>query len=114
MRSEMVSKLIYISGPISQTNGCERKFGQACEWLRDQGHRVLNPMDIPPPIYEGSLVEQEVWVYYMKEAVAMLLGADCVYMLEGWEQSKGAKLEFKLATDLDIPVHYAADDYKYV
>ena len=55
-----------------------------------------------------------LWVYYMKKALALLVESDCIYMLDGWEKSKGARLEFWIATELNIPVHYAHEDHKYV
>ena len=104
---------VYISGPITNNPASWLSFKKAQQFLGSGGHKVYNPMDIeePNPVTE---TEEETWVYYMKKALKMLLGADCIYMLEGWEESRGARMEFWVATQLNIPVHYAHEDYKYV
>jgi nucleoside 2-deoxyribosyltransferase len=126
MRSTLKSQTVYISGPITNNIEHPAHFVEAKSWLKNEGHRVLSPLDIaPPPSNDSSAAshnmwkdsqqeKSETWCYYMKEAIQMLTKADCIYMLEGWEASKGARLEFYLATELNIPVHYAYEDYKYV
>jgi len=110
------AKTVYISGPITDKIGHSIHFEQASSWLKNEGHIVLNPMDILSPLEKGvdCSTEEEKWGYYMKEAVRMLTTADCIYLLEDWEKSKGARLEFNLATELHIPVHYAQKDHNYV
>jgi|7_EtaG_2_1085326.scaffolds.fasta_scaffold360276_2 hypothetical protein len=103
---------VYISGPITGSLQAGCCFKKAQEWLSNQGHTVLNPMDIPEP--QDNLKNEDLWVYYMKKALALLVDADSIYMLEGWEKSRGARMEFWIATELNIPVHYAHEDYKYV
>ena len=113
MRSRAKSQLIYISGPITGMLQSTTRFKETEKWLKNDGHKVLNPMEIEDPTPDG-MDSDAVWDYYMKEALAMLLTADCIYMMEGWEHSKGARLEFWVAKELNIPVHYAHEDYKYV
>lgn len=113
MRSRAKSQLVYISGPITGVLQSTIRFRETEKWLRNDGHKVLNPMDIEDPT-DNNLEEEELWIYYMKVALKMLLTADCIYMMEGWEKSKGARMEFQVATELNIPVHYAHEDYKYV
>ena len=113
MRTRVKSEVVYISGPISGTSDAEDRFGKAAEWLKNDGHKVLNPMDIPNP--PKNLDEtQAIWVYYMREAIKMLVDADCIYMMEDWDTSAGSRLEFNLATNLEIPIHYAENDDRYV
>ena len=116
MRSRTKSQSVYISGPITNKLDHSIQFEKAQSWLRNDGHKVLSPLDIPHPSEKGvdCTTQEETWCYYMKGAIQMLAQADCIYMLEGWETSKGARLEFNLATELNIPVHYAHEDYKYV
>ena len=113
MRSRLKAHLVYISGPITGVLQSTLRFKEAEKWLKNDGHKVLNPMDIedPDPVSE---TQEETWVYYMKKALTMLVTADCIYMMEGGEKSKGARMEFWVATELNIPVHYAHEDYKYV
>jgi len=42
----------------------------------------------------------------MKEDLKALLDCDGIYMLRGWEQSKGAKIEYELAMNLGIKRYY--------
>jgi hypothetical protein len=47
----------------------------------------------------------------MREAVKYLLEADTIVLLPGWEESKGARLEVGIATELDlIVVEYVEND----
>ena len=111
MRSR-IPHTVYVSGPISHTPNHMNDFKSAVEFLKDGGHRVLDPLDIKVP--QGNLSKEDEWVYYMKEAIKLLMDADCIYMLEGWEASKGALLERDLSKELRIPIYYASEDYKYV
>lgn len=96
---------LYISGPITGVFNSDDAFGQVEKVLKADGYTVLNPMEISPPFFPDEK-RDKLWVYYMKKAIPMLLEADCIYMLKGWETSKGARLEFWLATQLNITVHY--------
>jgi hypothetical protein len=40
----------------------------------------------------------------MRADIALLLGCDYIYMLRGWELSKGAKLELDVASSCGIEV----------
>jgi len=98
--------IVYISGPISETKSAEvtqRLFDDAEALLKNNGYMVLNPLDIPPP---PSWIKDE-WAYYMKLALPMVLRADCIYVLEGWSNSKGSKLELHVAERLGINVFYS-------
>ena len=81
MRSRAKSQLIYISGPITGMLQSTIRFKETEKWLRNDGHKVLNPMEIENP-RPNTETEEDTWVYYMKEALAMLLTADCIYMME--------------------------------
>ena len=41
---------------------------------------------------------------HMRVDIALLLECDCIYMLQGWELSKGAKLELDVASSCGIKV----------
>ena len=45
----------------------------------------------------------------MRESIKALATTDKIYMLKGWEDSKGAKLERVIAQGLDIPILYEED-----
>ena len=77
---------IYIAGPVTGRTDYEEKFNAAEGRLRSMGHDVLNP------IKEGLV---DGWEYrdYINRGFRLLMEADAIYMLPGWEKSPGARLE---------------------
>lgn len=74
-------------------------FHRAAKFLRDHGEYVLNPAEI-------CAEDGHSWGYYMRKDIAAMIQCDAIYLLYGWENSKGAKLEKYLAEALGIAVHY--------
>jgi len=101
---------IYISGPISHDPYHEEAFTKAGQYLMHLGYEVINPIDIPDMDFDGPDRDVQRWNYFMREAIKMLMDCDQIYMLEGWEDSRGAKLEQKIALDLAMPMMYEAED----
>jgi len=90
---------IYISGPITgmpENNRCA--FDAAAERLRREGWSVVSPMDI-----EGQC---KTWEEYMRHDLRALLGCDAIYLLEGWEKSRGATLEHRVAVELGLAIEH--------
>jgi len=87
---------IYIAGPMTgyENYNFDRFNAKAAE-LTKKGHRVLNPADIP--------IMPEYHMYWPVNK-AMLDGSDAIYMLDGWEDSTGARKELYYAVDNSIPV----------
>jgi len=48
------------------------------------------------------------WLNYIKVDIISLMGCNAIYMLDNWTNSKGAKIERKLAIDLGYKVIYEA------
>ena len=46
--------------------------------------------------------EDTTWDEYMKVSLTLLQMADAIYMLDGWEDSKGARQEYDMAVN---PLH---------
>ena len=42
----------------------------------------------------------------MREGIKLLMDCDAIYMLEGYEHSRGAKLELQLADKLGMHIWY--------
>lgn len=91
---------IYIAGPMT---GIEQfnypAFNAAAARLRAMGYEVENPaeIDLPPG---------KEWHEYMRHAIPKLLKCTMVGVLDGWTQSKGARLEIEIAERLGMPVFH--------
>lgn len=87
-------ELVYISGPITGNENYQRQFAEADLLLRSKGYDVFNP----------AALNHADWTYndYMKYDIRCLLDCDRIYMLKGWETSKGSRLEKRIADDLGI------------
>jgi len=90
---------VYISGQITSLRHDQYRqaFKNAAEYLKGQGHEPVDPSELGKP-------EQRSWHYYMKKAIPLLCECDAIYMMDGWTQSKGAKLENTIARGLDMPI----------
>lgn len=54
--------------------------------------------------FENGISQDAHWREHMRRDIALLLECDCIYMLQGWELSKGAKLELDVASSCGIKV----------
>lgn len=87
-------KRIYIAGPMTgHADFNHPAFNAAAAKLRAIGYTVENPAENP---------EQPTWEHYMRLAVRQLASCEAVALLPGWEHSRGAKEEFRLAQVLGI------------
>ena len=90
---------MYISGAIAHYDLEERKaaFESAERFLSLKGFDPVNP-------FKNGLPDGAHWREHMRADIALLLGCDYIYMLRGWELSKGAKLELDVASSCGIEV----------
>lgn len=87
---------VYIAGPMTGYPEYNRPAFHAKEAeLKELGYCVLSPANLP----DGMTVPQ-----YMNIDIAMLQQCNYIYMLEGWEDSKGANAELTIAKSLNIDV----------
>lgn len=76
--------VIYIAGPMTGCKDYNRTAFCAEDLkLRCAGNIVLNPAVLP-----DGLSQQQ----YMSICIPMLMCADAIYLLDGWEESAGARL----------------------
>lgn len=96
--SRRVHPVLYVSGPVTGVrDGNRPAFDQAARELNAAGYRARVPhADVAP----GT-----PWVAAMRTTLmAILAQADGLAMLEGWERSRGARLENTVALALGMPV----------
>lgn len=90
---------VYLSGPITGVENYRENFRKAEFELKELGYEVINPCNLE---HEHN----QSYAAFMKEDITALLTCDLIYMLPGWEKSKGAQLESLVATVCDIkPLH---------
>ncbi|MDD7304738.1 MAG: DUF4406 domain-containing protein [Prevotellaceae bacterium] len=105
----MEKKKIYISGAIAHHDIEERKnaFKIAAAYCKVCGFEPVNPFD---NIYHRCGVgEKADWRAHMRADLQMLLECDAICMMDGWEESKGAKLEHDVASTCGMTVYYESD-----
>ena len=89
---------IYVAGAMSGLPDLNYPaFHAAAAMLRARGYEVENPAENPVPVC-GS------WRGYMRMTVTQLAQCDAVYLLPGWEASRGANVEHALALGLGLEV----------
>lgn len=94
-----MGKRIYISGAITGTTDYMERFAAAEEKLTAEGYSVVNPAKV-----NYMMPEDMTWDEYMHMSHTMLQLCDAIYMLKGWRESKGARLENMWAYMSDYPI----------
>ncbi len=91
---------VYIAGQITGLDLEEAKanFQVMEEHLTEQGYEVVNPMKLPHD-------HDKSWESYMRECIGALMTCDGIYLLNNYNQSKGAMLELYIAIAVGIKVY---------
>lgn len=85
---------IYISGKITGEKHFKRKFAKAEREVKRLGHEVINPAKM-----NAHMPKSSSWEEYMIVSLAELSTADAIYMLQDWQNSKGARIEYRYAEE---------------
>ena len=88
---------VYISGAITGTDDYMERFKAAEERLTREGMSVINPAHANSYMPEDTTYEE-----YMKVSFCLLEMCDAIYMLRGWEESRGANREYGYALAKDM------------
>lgn len=92
--------LVYISGKITNNENYKKDFLKAECWLKLNDYKVVNPsrlIDIFPSLEYAQLMAID---YKLIEL------CDAIFMLDGWQKSKGACAELSYAKSLGKKVLY--------
>ena len=110
---------IYISGPMTGLPNNNRAAFDAAAWrLREQGHFVINPHDLTPVFGAVDEIADSFAAHYagdkafdgslaqcvMDADIAALRSCETIYLLKGWESSRGTKTELAEALRLNLRI----------
>ena len=90
---------IYISGKITGTTDYIQRFEMAEKVLSK--YIVINPAKV-----NAQLPMETTWKEYMQMSMTMLKMCNAIYMLKGWEDSKGAVLEYNYALENNYKIMF--------
>ena len=92
---------IYLSGKISGTDldYVRCLFDKVATTLRALGHEVVNPLC-------NGLSETDPWEAHIAKDIINLIDCEGIYMLQGWEDSQGARIEYAVAKETGLKVMY--------
>lgn len=119
---------VYCSGPMTGKHYHNRPaFDAAAKRLREQGHFVINPHDFTPLFGSEEEISEAFSESYanplsnvksygehcsrmtlaasvMDADLAAVRSCDAIYLLRGWETSRGAKRELKEALEHGLTI----------
>lgn len=89
---------VYVAGPMSGLPELNfPAFHKAAADLRAKGFEVVNPAEINADPTAG-------WNACMRQDIAQLVTCDELAVLPGWQRSRGATIEMRLAADLGMRI----------
>ena len=99
-------KKVYLAGPMSGYPSCNfREFERVTTKLREAGYEVFSPAEYDAKSgFNPDTDKQKPFKHYMQVDLPEVMNSDAVILLKGWEKSKGANLEVKVAKECDIPI----------
>lgn len=99
---------VYISGPITGLpyEEAEKAFNDAEIRLQEQGYEVVNPLN-------NGLPTSATWNEHMRADLKLLLDCDAIYLLKGYQNSKGAMIEYDLAIKLGYHIIIITEKLKF-
>lgn len=99
----MSGRRLYVAGPMTGYPDLNYPaFTAAAVMLRAAGWEVVSPAEI------NTGFEHEGWDACMTRDLQQLVTCWGIYLLPGWEQSRGALWELQVAREHDLRVFYPA------
>ena len=94
--------LVYISGRIRGNEHYYEDFKKAELWLKLKDNDVINQAKVIESLPLTKLSENQI----MKIDYALIAVCDAIFMLDGWQKSKGACAELSYAKSIGKKVMY--------
>ena len=95
--------MMYLSGGMSGIKDLNYpEFNRVAKILRAAGHEVFNPAEIV--IDTTGMTEFGRYEAYMDVCIKGIEKCDTIYLLKGWNNSKGAKRELVKAIKLRLKI----------
>ncbi|EGR2141049.1 DUF4406 domain-containing protein [Vibrio cholerae] len=91
-------KKIYIAGPMTGLP----EFNKPAFFNKEHSLKQDNWIVLNPAILPDGLQHHE----YMEICLPMVRVSDAVFMMKGWEDSKGANMEHDYAKDIGLEIYY--------
>ena len=97
---------IYLSGKITGREKADYtiQFARAENFFKTSGFDVVNPVKIGEEILRKN--PKAEWDDFMKADLEALKTCTYIALLEGWEESKGAKMEKAEAEKMGLEIMY--------
>lgn len=109
-RGQMTRRNFYIAGPISNSTDFRERFAVGCTEVLLLGHTPVSPLDVTKTKGINDDGGEGLWLVCMRADIHALIECDGIYMLRGWEESKGARLEHLIADGLGLEIVYQPED----
>lgn len=102
----MNKKTIYIAGPMAGVTGLNYPaFYNAETKLMKDGWRVVNPTRFDAVFnHFNDGIEGKMLDAVCESELAAIPFLDAIYLLKGWEKSKGARRELKVALEHNLEI----------
>ena len=102
-------KKVFISGGITGVTNWQDRFtaaeGKILKLFDEEDVVVYNPLRFPKPDFDPN-DKQDEWRAYMRVTITNLMQCNTIYMLKGWEKSRGSFDEFYMAKELGMDIYY--------
>jgi hypothetical protein len=99
---------LFLSGPMTGKQGFNyEEFAKVTSYLRSLGHEVFSPHETAngETHYAREL--------YMWQALMGLLSCEALVQLPGWEESRGATTEYRVAVETGMDI-YSLEEFRHL
>ena len=102
----MKKERVYISGPVSSIGleEARRRFGEAEKHLQKHGYRTSNPTKMTLCVWLAQHGHYRLCLWL--QLLWMSATCQCIYLLDGWHTSDGARAERAVARVMGITALY--------